>query len=72
MYIFPDLLNERGVTEKVVYQGELRLFPGGRGCKEERREGETELVQMNNLNRIPGIVCQSDDGRSVSKPKQTD
>ena len=27
---------------------------------------------MNNLYRIPGIVCQGDDGRPVSKPKQTD
>lgn len=36
------------------------------------REGETKLVQMNNLYRIPGIVCQGDDGLSVSKPKQTD
>lgn len=33
---------------------------------------ERELVQMNNLYRIPGIVCQGDDGRPVSKPKQTD
>lgn len=41
----------------------------------ERRskgEGEKDLVQMNNLYRIPGIVCQGDDGRPVSKPKQTD
>lgn len=36
------------------------------------RGREKELVQMNNLYRIPGIVCQGDDGRSVSKPKQTD
>lgn len=27
---------------------------------------------MNNLYRIPGIVCQGDDGQPVSKPKQTD
>lgn len=27
---------------------------------------------MNNLWRIPGIVCQGDDGRPVSKPKQTE
>lgn len=27
---------------------------------------------MNNLFWIPGIVCQGDDGRPVSKPKQTD
>lgn len=40
--------------------------------KEEQREEERELVQMNNLYRIPGIVCQGDDGRPVSKPKQTD
>lgn len=37
-----------------------------------RREGATELEQMNNLYRIPGIVCQGDDGLSVSKPKQTE
>lgn len=42
------------------------------GEKEEQREEERELVQMNNLYRIPGIVCQGDDGRPVSKPKQTD
>lgn len=29
-------------------------------------------MQMNNLFWIPGIVCQGDDGRPVSKPKQTD
>lgn len=40
---------------------------------ERRSRGrERELVQMNNLYRIPGIVCQGDDGRPVSKPKQTD
>lgn len=27
---------------------------------------------MNNLFRIPGIVCQGDDGRFDSEPKQTD
>ena len=27
---------------------------------------------MNNLSWIPGIVCQGDDGRPLSKPKQTD
>lgn len=27
---------------------------------------------MNNLFWIPGIICQGDDGRPVSKPKQTD
>lgn len=61
-------------TEKVLYQGESCPFPGWRKRmkKEEQREGERELVQMNNLYRIPGIVCQGDDGRPVSKPKQTD
>lgn len=37
-----------------------------------QREGDRGLVQMNNLYGIPGIVCQGDDGRPVSKPKQTD
>lgn len=40
---------------------------------ERRSRGrEKALVQMNNLYRIPGIVCQGDDGRPISKPKQTD
>lgn len=42
------------------------------GERRSRGKGERELVQMNNLYRIPGIVCQGDDGRPVSKPKQTD
>lgn len=35
-------------------------------------EAHGELVQMNNLYGIPGIVCQGDDGRPVCKPKQTE
>lgn len=35
------------------------------------REKERELVQMNNLLKFPGIVCQGDDGRLVREPKQT-
>lgn len=38
----------------------------------QRGEAHGELVQMNNLYRIPGIVCQGDDGRPVCKPKQTE
>lgn len=36
------------------------------------RRAHGELVQMNNLYGIPGIVCQGDDGRPVCKPKQTE
>lgn len=42
------------------------------GERRSRGREKRELVQMNNLYRIPGIVCQGDDGRPVSKPKQTD
>lgn len=49
--------------EEVLDQ-KLRPFPGGRGV--------AGLAHMNNLFWIPGIVCQGDDGRPVSKPKQTD
>lgn len=44
--------------------------PGDEGV--HRGEAHVELVQMNNLYRIPGIVCQGDDGRPVCKPKQTE
>lgn len=64
-------MNE-GNGESVLSRTHVRFLDGERGRKEEQREGERELVQMNNLYRIPGIVCQGDDGRPVSKPKQTE
>lgn len=73
MYPFPHLLSGWGKPRKcLIKESRVRFLDGGRGCKEEQREGERELVQMNNLYRIPGIVCQGDDGWPVSKPKQTD
>lgn len=62
-----------GETEKVLYQGVMSVsWMEEEGERRSRGKGERELVQMNNLYRIPGIVCQGDDGRPVSKPKQTD
>lgn len=70
---FPHLLSGWREMEKVLYQ-EPCPFPGWRKTVKGGAEGERERepVQMNNLYRIPGIVCQGDDGRPVSKPKQTD
>ena len=58
----------------MLHQGESCPFPGWRKRVNGGAEGgrKRELVQMNNLYWIPGIVCQGDDGRPVSKPKQTD
>lgn len=65
----PPLVEWMEEAGKVVFGGELCPFPGWGGGQ---REGDRGLVQMNNLYGIPGIVCQGDDGRPVSKPKQTD
>ncbi len=59
----PDSLSE---AQSVALEGE-RERGGGL-----RLAAGRELVQMNNLFRIPGIVCQGDDGRFDSEPKQTD
>lgn len=71
-YPFPHLLNEWGKQRKCfVKESEVR-FLEEEGERRSRGRETGELVQMNNLYRIPGIVCQGDDGRSFSKPKQTD
>lgn len=70
-YPTPHLLSEWREEEKRALSRRSCLFPPGRRWKKDQGKRETELVQMNNLYRIPGIVCQGDDGRSVSKPKQT-
>ncbi len=63
MYPFPHLLSGRRKPRKcLIKESCVRFLDGGRGCKEGQREGERELVRMNNLYRIPGIVCQGDDG----------
>lgn len=59
----PDSLSE---AQSVALEGERER---GGGLRQAARR---ELVQMNNLFRIPGIVCQGDDGRFDSEPKQTD
>lgn len=71
-YPFPHLLNEWGKQRKCfVKESEVR-FLEEEGERRSRGRETGELMQMNNLYRIPGIVCQGDDGRSFSKPKQTD